>query len=91
MANGNERAGRTGSQRLDEMLRGVRALTSASKRRHRLARDTPEYTAALETEARLADHIWGLGAALGSDADDDREPAPRSTETSTNDQGARKT
>jgi hypothetical protein len=92
MASGNEDGGPTGRQRLDEVMRGVRALTIASKRRHRLARNTPEYAAALETEARLADRIWGLGAALGSDADDDdRAPAPQSTETSTSDQGARKT
>jgi len=65
MASGNEQTGRTGTQRLDEILRGVRALTNASKRRHRLDRDTPEYDAALETEERLADRIWDLGTAIG--------------------------
>ena len=87
MAGDNEQVGRTGSQRLDEILHGVRALTNATKRRHGLARDTPEYAAALETEERLADRIWGLGAALPRDAGDDREPAPPSTETPTRDQG----
>ena len=91
MASGNEQARRTGTQRLDEILRGVSALTDASKRRHRLARDTPEYAAALEREARLADRIWDLGAALDRDADDDRGPAPPPTETSTRDQRASKT
>lgn len=71
MATGNERARRTRSQRLDEILRGVRALTDASIRRHRLARDTPEYVAALETEERLADRIWDLGAVVDAEADED--------------------
>lgn len=74
MASGNKQAGRTGSQRLDEILRGVRALTDASKRRHRLTRDTPEYAAALETEERLADRIWDLGTAIGVDDDADHAP-----------------
>jgi hypothetical protein len=91
MATANEQAGRTGTKRLDEILRGVRALTDASKRRHRLPRDTPEYAAALETEARLADRVWDLGAAIDRGADDDREPAHPPTETSTRDQRARKT
>jgi hypothetical protein len=72
VASGNDHAGRTGTQRVDDILRGVRALTDASKRRHRLARDTPEYAAALETEERLADRIWDLGAALDRAA----EPGP---------------
>ena len=63
-----------GTQRLDEILRGVRALTNASKRRHRLDRDTPEYDAALETEERLADRIWDLGTAIGVDDDADNAP-----------------
>jgi hypothetical protein len=70
MAGGNEQGRRTRSQRLDEILRGVRALTDASLRRHRLARDTPEYAAALETEERLADRIWDLGAVVDADADE---------------------
>jgi hypothetical protein len=74
MASGNEQTGRTGTQRLDEILRGVRALTNASKRRHRLDRDTPEYDAALETEERLADRIWDLGTAIGVDDDADHGP-----------------
>jgi len=71
MATRNERARRTRSQRLDEILRGVRALTDASVRRHRLARGTPEYVAALETEEQLADRIWDLGAVIDAEADDD--------------------
>ena len=91
MARGSEQVARKGSQRLDEILRGVRALTNASQRRHRLARDSPEYAAALETEERLADRIWDLGAALHRDADDDREPPLPGNETPTHDPGAIKT
>jgi hypothetical protein len=91
MANGSEQARRMGSQRLDEIVRGVKALTDASKRRHRLARDTPEYAAALETEGRLADRIWDLGTGLDREADDHPEPAPPPTEPSTRDRGASKT
>lgn len=68
MASGSKQAGRKRSQRLDEILSGVRALTDASTRRHRLARDTPEYAAALETEERLAERIWDLGRAIDVDA-----------------------
>ena len=80
MATGNEQARRRRSQRLDEIMRGVRALTDASVRRHRLGRDTPEYAAALETEERLADRIWDLGAVVDADADADPGPKTRATD-----------
>lgn len=76
MVSVSKEAGRTRRQRLDEILSGVRALTDASRRRHRLARDTPEYTAALETEERIADRIWDLGRAIDVDA----APAPAPAE-----------
>ena len=76
MASVSKEAGRTRRQRLDEILSGVRALTDASTRRHRLSRDTPEYAAALETEERLADRIWDLGRSIDVDA----APAPAPVE-----------
>jgi len=87
MATGNEQARRMRSQRLDEIVRGVRALTDASRRRHRLVRDTPEYAAALETEERLADRIWDLGTALDTEAD---APGRSATDTP-HDSSARRT
>jgi len=72
---GNQQVGRTASQRVDEIIRGVHALTDASTRRHRLARDTPEYAAALEAEEHLADRVWDLGAAMRLDAEPAPEPA----------------
>jgi hypothetical protein len=59
-------------QPVDEIRRQVAALTDASTRRHRLERGTAEYAAALETEERLADRVWRLGAFLGSI----RQPGP---------------
>ena len=47
----------------------IRALTDASMQRQRLVRGTPEYEAALETEERLASHVWSLATA--------REPSAR--------------
>jgi hypothetical protein len=38
--------------------REIRELTDAWKRRHRLRRGTPEYSAMLETEERLVTRIW---------------------------------
>jgi hypothetical protein len=52
---------------VDEIRRQVAALTDASTRRHRLERGTAEYAAALETEARLADRVWRLGASLAEE------------------------
>jgi hypothetical protein len=59
-------------QPVDEIRRQVAALTDASTQRHRLERGTAEYAAALETEERLADRVWRLGASLGSI----RQPRP---------------
>ena len=53
-----------GVEPVEEIRRQVAALTNASNERHRLERGTPEYEAALETEERLADRVWRLGAAL---------------------------
>jgi hypothetical protein len=53
------------SKPVEEIRRLVAALTDASTRRHRLERGTAEYDAALETEERLADDVWRLGASLG--------------------------
>ena len=50
---------------VDEIRRQVAALTDASTQRHRLERGTAEYEAALQTEERLADRVWRLGASLG--------------------------
>lgn len=54
----------SGAEPVEEIRRQVAALTDASTQRHRLQRGTPEYEAALETEERLADRVWRLGAAL---------------------------
>lgn len=54
---------------VENILRLIAALTDASTQRHRLERGTPEYAVALETEERLADDVWRLGASLG--------PSPR--------------
>ena len=60
---GNTKA-RSQKEPVEEIRRQVAALTDASAERHRLPRGTPEYEAALETEHRLADRVWRLGAAL---------------------------
>ena len=52
-------------QPVDEIRRLIAALTDASTQRHLLERGTVEYEVALETEERLADRVWRLGAALG--------------------------
>jgi hypothetical protein len=49
---------------VEELRRQVAALTDASTERHRLQRGTTEYDTALETEERLAERVWRLGAAL---------------------------
>jgi len=49
---------------VEEIRRQIAALTDASTQRHRLERGTPEYELALETEERLADRVWRLGAAM---------------------------
>lgn len=58
-ASANER------ETVDEIRRQVAALTEATSERHRLERGTAAYAAALETEERLADGVWRLGATLG--------------------------
>ncbi len=73
MAHGRDPIGRPGVQPTDEILRNIEALTDASSRRHRMARDSAEYAVALETEEHLADRIWRLGAALEVDG----EPAKK--------------
>jgi hypothetical protein len=54
----------TDLEQVEEIRRQIAALTDASMVRHRLARGTPEYAAALEKEENLADRVWRLGAAL---------------------------
>jgi hypothetical protein len=49
---------------VEEIRRLIAALTDASTQRHRLERGTVEYQVALETEERLADDVWRLGASL---------------------------
>lgn len=63
MDTGKDPADRTDFEPVDEIQLQVGALTEVSTQRHRLARDTPEYVAALEMEERLAARIWRLGAA----------------------------
>jgi hypothetical protein len=67
MAHGRDPAGRPDVQPTDEILRNIEALTDASSRRHRLARDSAEYAVALETEEHLAERVWRLGTALEVD------------------------
>jgi hypothetical protein len=66
---------------VEEIRRQVAALTDASNRRHRLERGTAEYAAALETEERLADRVWQLGASLGPirkpTSEDEKQKNPR--------------
>ena len=59
---------------VDEIRRLIAALTDASAQRHRLERGTAEYDAALDTEERLADHVWRLGASLGPSGDRRKPP-----------------
>ncbi len=55
----------------------IRALTDASMQRQRLVRGTPEYEAALETEERLASHVWSLATARGPSGEAALETAER--------------
>jgi hypothetical protein len=61
---------------VDEIRRLIAALTDASAERHRLERGTIEYEDALDTEERLAEHVWRLGASLGP-AYEGRKPERR--------------
>lgn len=61
---------------VDTIRRQLSALTRASTERHRLVLGTPEYAEALDTELRLADRVWQLGAAL-------RPPSPNQPEQGT--------
>jgi len=58
----SERSAGTESE-ADAIHMQIRALTDASMQRQRLVRGTPEYEAALETEERLASHVWYLATA----------------------------
>ena len=55
------------SEQIEEIQRQIAALTDASIQRHRLARGTPAYAAALEAEERIAHQVWRLGSALQAD------------------------
>ena len=68
MGIGNDPAGPTGAPAADEIERYVDALTDTSARRHRLARGTPEYEAALDQEECLVARIWRLGTSRVRDA-----------------------
>jgi hypothetical protein len=58
MGTTNPHAARADLDQIAATRRDTRELTDAWTRRHRLRRDTPEYTAALETEERLVSRIW---------------------------------
>lgn len=60
----SKRSRTVAAEPVEEIRRLIAALTDASTQRHRLERGTAEYVSALETEERLADHVWRLGASL---------------------------
>jgi hypothetical protein len=64
MATTRDRTRPEGSEQVEEIQRQIGALTDASIERHRLARGTPAYAAALEAEEQIADRVWRLGTAL---------------------------
>ena len=58
MGTTNRHAARDDLEQIATTRREIKELTDAWTRRHRIARDTPEYAAALETEERLVTRIW---------------------------------
>lgn len=60
-----KRSGSAEVEPIDEIRRLIAVLTDASAQRHRLERGTAEYEVALETEERIAEEVWRLGASLG--------------------------
>ena len=58
MGRTNPPARRDDLERIATTRREIKELTDAWNRRHLIARDTPEYAAALETEERLVTRMW---------------------------------
>ena len=77
MATMRNRARAKESQQIDEIQRQIGALSDASTQRHRLARGTPAYAAALEAEELIADRVWQLGSALRAEDEPRAERADR--------------